>query len=162
VPDGPESLVIDPVRRRAYTNTWHDATLAIALEAREVVARWPNGCGGARGIALDAERGLVFVGCEEGKAVSLDAAHGGAVLGSVAVGKGVDVIDVAPRRGRLYVPAGDRGDLTVVQVGASGDLRALATVPTAPGASCVAADAAGHAFVCDPERGRLLVLRDGS
>src|SRR3954465_3344553 len=29
VPDGPESLVVDATRGRAYTHTWHDATIAI-------------------------------------------------------------------------------------------------------------------------------------
>src|SRR5438105_1648319 len=53
VADGPESLEIDLTRRRAYTNTWHDATLAIDLSSRTIVARWPNGCEGARGLALD-------------------------------------------------------------------------------------------------------------
>lgn len=77
VPDGPESLEIDPARRRAYANTWHDATVAIDLDSRLIVARWTNGCEGARGLTLDAEHGFAFVGCEEGRAVALDVVHDG-------------------------------------------------------------------------------------
>jgi hypothetical protein len=160
VPGGPESLVVDPVRGRAYTNIFRDATVAIALEDRAAVARWPNGCRSARGIALDPGRGFLFVGCEEGRAVTLDAAHGGTVLGRAETGAGVDVIDVAPSSSRLYVPGADAGDLAVVQVGDGGDLAVVRRVPTARGAHCVAADDAGEVFVCDPERGRLLVVQD--
>jgi hypothetical protein len=63
VADGPESLEIDPARRRAYTNTWHDTTLAIDLQSKTIVARWRNGCKGARGLALDVVHGFAFVGC---------------------------------------------------------------------------------------------------
>jgi DNA-binding beta-propeller fold protein YncE len=160
VPGGPESLVVDPVRGRAYTNTWRDETVAVDVASRRVVARWPNGCAGARGIALDAERGFLFVGCEEGKAVVLDAAHGGTLLSSARAGRGVDVIDCAPAASRLYVPGADSADLTVLAVGSRGELSPLGSVPTAPGAHCVAADDAGNAWVCDPAMGRLLVIHD--
>src|SRR5262249_53165073 len=95
VADGPESLEIDAPRRRAYANTWHDTTVAIDLQTRAIASRWQNGCEGARGLAVDAERGLAFVGCREGKAVALDVAHDGKVVGSAAAAKGVDVIAFA-------------------------------------------------------------------
>ena len=158
--DGPESLEIDVRRRRAYANTWHDSTLALDLESRRIVARWTNGCKRARGLALDAERGFVFVGCEEGKAVALDVEHDGKILGRAATGKGVDVIAFGARLSHLYVPAADSANLTVVGVRARGDLEVLGTVSTAPDAHCVTADDAGNAYVCDPRKGRLLVFRD--
>lgn len=160
VPGGPESLVVDPARGFAYTNTFRDTTLAIALRTRAVAARWPNGCRGARGIALDAERGWVFVGCEEGAAVALDAAHGGRTLGRATTGEGVDVIDFSPRLSHLYVPAADAATLSILGVGAHGELAPLGTIPTAPEAHCVAADDRANVYVCDPRRGALLVLRD--
>jgi hypothetical protein len=70
VADGPESLEIDVPRRRAYANTWHDVTVAIDLPSRAIVSRWNNGCQGARGLAVDETRGLAFVGCTEGAAVT--------------------------------------------------------------------------------------------
>lgn len=162
VDDGPESLAIDPLRRRAYANTWHDRTVAVDLDSRAVVARWPNRCWGARGIALDAGRGLLFVGCEEGKAVVLDLRRGGTVAGSAAAGAGVDIVDYAPGLGHLYVPGADGGDLTILAVGARGRLTTLGRVATARGAHCVAADGDGRIYVCDPAKGRLLVFRDAA
>src|SRR6266446_425666 len=87
VDDGPESLEVDAPRRRAYGNTWHDHTVAIDLESRAIVARWPNGCKGAPGLALDTARGVAFVGCTEGKATALDLEHGGKLLGSAETSK---------------------------------------------------------------------------
>ena len=40
--NGPESLVVDVTRGRAYTHLWSDTTLAIDLKTRSVVARWKN------------------------------------------------------------------------------------------------------------------------
>ncbi len=84
-PGGPESLVVDAARRRAYTHLWKSATLAIDLDTRAIAARWPNRCADSRGIALDARRGLLFAGCAEGKAVVLDVLHGGAVRDTLCV-----------------------------------------------------------------------------
>jgi hypothetical protein len=50
--------------------------------------------------------------------------------------------------------------MTVIAVSAGGKLSAVATVPTAKGAHCVAADDQGGAWVCDPDGGRLLVYQD--
>jgi hypothetical protein len=160
VPDGPEALEIDPVRRRAYTNTWHDATVAIDLESRGIVGRWKNGCKGSRGLALDAGRGFVFVGCDEGKAVVLDAGHDGKVIGHAPAGDGVDVIAYGAKLSHLYVPGGDAADLTVVGVSGDGALDVLGKLPTARDAHCVTADDVGNVYVCDPTHGRLLTFRD--
>lgn len=160
VADGPESLEIDGQRRRAYANTWHDSTVAIDLGSRAIAAQWKNGCAGARGLALDVKRGLAFVGCQEGKAVALDLEHDGKVLGTAAAGKGVDVIAFGDKLSHLYVPGAEAATLTVVGVGARGELTVLGTVATAPDGHCVAADDAGNAYVCDPGKGRLLLFHD--
>lgn len=160
VDDGPESLVIDAPRGRAYTHTWHDATVAIDLKTHKEVARWQNGCEGARGIALDEARALLFVGCHEGKAVVLDVAHDGKRAGAVTTGKGVDIIAYSPSLRHLYVPGGESATMAVLAVGAGGTLTVVDTVPTAAGSHCVAADARGHAYVCDPAEGRLLLFQD--
>src|SRR6185369_14800906 len=41
---GPESLVIDSKRGRAYTHLWDGATVAIDVARRSIVATWKNGC----------------------------------------------------------------------------------------------------------------------
>ena len=162
VKGGPESLVVDVSRGRAYTHTWRDETVAIDLKAHKEFARWHNGCGGSRGISLDEERGFLFVGCDEGKAVALDVAHDGKRVGVASTGKGVDIIAYNPRLQHLYVPGGDSGTMTVLAAGPGGALTVVDTVPTAADSHCVAADALGNAYVCDPGKGRLLVFRDKS
>ncbi len=158
VPDGPESLVIDVQRGRAFANTRHDGTVAIDVKTRAIASRWKNGCNGARGLATDPARSLVFVGCEEGAAVVLDAARGGKVVGRAKTGAGVDRIAYA--LGHLYVPAARAAMLEVLAVGPDGSLTPLWRAPTAAEARCVAADEAGHIYICDPRAGRLLVFTD--
>src|SRR5512146_870655 len=154
IPDGPESLEVDPGARRAYTNTWHGATIAIDLDSRRAVARFENGCTGARGLSVDTRRGLVFVGCEEGEAVVLDAARDGRVVGRAPAGDGVDVIAYSAGLSHLYVPGAGAGDLTVMAVLGTGGLEVLGRIPTAMNAHCVTADDLGNVYVCDPARGR--------
>ena len=160
IPGGPESLVIDAPRGRAYTHTWAGKTVAIDLAKHAVVARWDNGCRGSRGIALDEKRALLFVGCDEGKATALDLAHGGKRVGEVATGKGVDIIAYAPALGHLYVPGGDSATLTIVGVSDGGHLAVLGTVAAAADSHCATVDDARHAYVCDPGHGALLVVTD--
>jgi DNA-binding beta-propeller fold protein YncE len=160
VPGGPESLVIDAARGRAYTHTWDDTTVVLDLARHQEVTRWKNGCQGSRGIALDAPHGWLFVGCDEGKATVLDVAHDGKQLAAAVTGKGVDIIAYSPQLAHLYVPGGDSATLTILGVAAGGKLAVLGSVASAADAHCVAADDAGHAYVCDPKHGALLVVTD--
>jgi DNA-binding beta-propeller fold protein YncE len=156
VPDGPESLVADGAR--AYTHSWKGESYAIGLKDGRV-APFANGCEGARGIAIDAERGLLFAGCAEGKVTSISLSTLKPV-GSAPTGKGVDIIAYAPKLRRLYAPAGEAATLTVVAVGDDGALRALRSEPAAPDAHCAATDGEATVWVCDPGHGRLLVFHD--
>lgn len=160
VPGGPESLVIDASRGKAYANLWKGKTVAIGLRSRSVGGAWPNGCEGARGLALDAKRGFLFVGCAEGKATVLDLRHRGAVLDSLAHGSGVDIIAYDPLRSRLYLPGGKSATLAVLSVSPEGKLALVATAATAEGAHCVTVDDYRQAWICDPGKGRLLMVRD--
>ncbi len=159
IPGGPESLVIDPAGGRAYTHLWSGTTLAINLHSHSIAARWPNGCRGSRGIAYDPKLHFIFAGCAEGKAVVLDAAHDGTILGTASAGSGVDIIDYDPVRRHLYLPGARSATMTIFSIATDGKLTPLATVPTASGAHCVTTDGK-DAYVCDPERGRILVVRD--
>jgi hypothetical protein len=160
-PDGPESLIIDAARQRAYTHEWGGTSHAVDVKTRAIVATWKNGCAGSRGIALDAARGFLFVGCDEGKAVVLDVAHDGQVLGALSPGvSGVDIIAYNPTLAHLYLPGESSGSMAILAVSASGGLVSLGVAATVPGAHCVAADDQGNAWVCDPEHGQLLRFRD--
>jgi hypothetical protein len=160
VPGGPESLVVDGTRGRAYTHLWEATSLAIDLRGRTIVARWPNGCGGSRGIALDEPKGFLFVACAEGRAAVLDVAHDGKELSHAATGSGVDIIDYDPAIAHLYVPGAKSATLTILGVFEDGRLSELGSSPVAHGSHCVATDGKRHAFVGDPDRGRLIVIED--
>jgi len=160
VPGGPESLVVDASRGKAYAHLWKGRTVAVDVKTRAVGAAWPNGCEGSRGIALDEKRGWVFAGCKEGAGTVLDALHDGKVLSSLKAGDGVDVIAYDPARRHLYLPGAHSATMAVVAVAADGGLSLLGTVPTAKGAHCATADDRGGVWVCDPDRGRLLFYKD--
>lgn len=160
IPGGPESLVIDDARDRAYANLWKSTTVEIDVAAHRVVAQWPNTCGGSRGLALDAQRDHLFVACTEGKVVTLAPGEDGRVLASAPAGAGIDIISYAAPRQHLYVPGARAATLTVFDVAPSGALRPLATYRTAAGAHCVTSDDAGHVFVCDPRGGDILAFDD--
>ena len=85
IPGGPESLVVDPRRQRAYANLWKGRPGANDLITRAVGGAWENGCVGSRGLALDDSRGLLFVGCGEGGATALDVTDGGRIRGRGSV-----------------------------------------------------------------------------
>jgi hypothetical protein len=160
VKGGPESLVIDPQRQRAYTHLWAAATVTIDLNNRTLIAKWPNGCDGSRRIALDEQRGWLFSGCAEGKAFVLDVTHDGRQMASLTVGAGVDVIDYNPTLAHLYLPGATSATMAIVGVSASGALSLLGTVATVTGAHCVAADTHATAWLCDPDHGQLLRITD--
>jgi DNA-binding beta-propeller fold protein YncE len=158
---GPESLVIDRTRDRAYTHLWGGGTIAVDVHTRTIVGQWSNGCSGSRGIALDEARGFVFAGCREGRGTVADATNSGQLVGTLDVSAtGVDVIDYSPSLGHLYLPGQFNGTMAIAGVDASGALTLLATVPTIGGALCVIADDRGNAYVCDPDNGELLVIPD--
>jgi DNA-binding beta-propeller fold protein YncE len=161
VQNGPESLVVDAARGRAYTHLWEATTLAIDLKTRAVAARWKNLCEGSRGIAFDEARGLLFAGCSEGRAVVLDAGHDGKIVGDVKTeASGVDIIDYDRSLRHLYLPGAKSANTVFLAVGEDGSLTKLGTVPSPAGAHCVVSDQAGRAYVCDPRAGRLLAIPD--
>jgi hypothetical protein len=157
---GPESLVIDKTRGRAYTHLWAGTTEAIDLKTRAVVAEWSNGCGASRGIALDETRGFLFAGCSEGKAVVLDLNHDGQQLSSLEQGAGVDVISYNPTLRHLYVPSASTGTMGILDVASDGTLSLLGVADTAKDAHCVTADDQGNVWVCDPDHGQILLVKD--
>lgn len=160
VKGGPESLVIDDAHGRAFTHLWKGSSVVISIASRAVSQPFPNGCEGSRGIALDAARGQLFVGCSEGKAVVLDVEHGGKVLGSIETSSGVDIISVNLALHHLYVPAASDGSVAVLGVGSQGKLSKLGTLQATEGAHCATSDDQGRVWVCAPDSGSLMVFDD--
>ena len=163
VPGGPESLVIDRTRGRAYTHSFGNVSYSLDVHSRAIVETWSNGCANARGIALDEPRGLLFAGCNEGRGTVADITRSGALTGMLDVpASGVDVIDYARALGHLYLPGSSNAMMSIAGVSSTGQLTLLATVPTVGGAHCVTADDGGNAWVCDPDNGDLLVIADAA
>jgi len=160
VEGGPESLVIDTSRDRAFTHLWRGSTVQISIGSRAVSQSFPNGCRGSRGIALDADRGQLFAGCSEGKAVVLDVDHGGKIASSLDTSGGVDIISVNVALHHLYVPAAADGTVAVLGVRANGKLSRLGMLQAAKGAHCATSDDHNRVWVCSPDSGSLLVFDD--
>jgi hypothetical protein len=162
VSNGPESLVIDDVRGRAYTHRWQATTVAIDLASRTIVAEWQNGCAASRGIAVDEARGFLFASCLEGTTSVLDANDGGRMLSTLARGSGFDVIGYAPTTGHLYLAGSSCGCLVTLGVSGRGALGFLGRVDAAGSTHCATADDAGHAWWCDQDQGSVWRVIDGS
>jgi len=155
----PEGYAVDLRRGRFYTNLQdRDETLALDLTTRAVVARWKTGCGekGPRGLALDAEGGLLFVACTDGFVGLLLERNGFQVAGLVT-GSGVDNPDILPGMKRLFAASGETGMLSFVAYNEQGRLRLLRRLATAPGVRVVVADRRGKAFAADSAAGCLWV-----
>jgi hypothetical protein len=132
----------------------------LGVRTRSVIAEWPNGCAASRGLAVDEQRGFFFSGCLEGTLSVLDAAHDGRVLSSIARGAGYDVIGYSPSLGHVYLAGTACKCLTVLGVSATGGLSFLGRFDVTSAAHCAASDDRGHAWVCDPDGGRLLRIDD--
>jgi DNA-binding beta-propeller fold protein YncE len=159
-PGGPESLAIDATRGRAYTHNWKHSTMAIDLKTHALVSTWAAGCDDPRGIWIDETRGFLLVGCEDGSATALDVEHGGKVLSTVKSGNGVDIIAYDAKRAHLYLPGDESATMAIIGVSAKGVLSVLGIAPTVKQAHCVTTDERGNAYVCDPNNGQLLIVRD--
>lgn len=160
VKGGPESLVIDQARGRAYSHLWSGQTVTIDVGTHAIAEQFSNGCKGSRGIALDPRKGFLFVGCSEGKAVVLDLRHAGKVVGTAETASGVDIIAVNLALNHLYVPAASDGSVSVLAVRGNGTLTRLGSLPAAPGAHCVTSDDHSRVWVCSPAAGAVLVFDD--
>jgi DNA-binding beta-propeller fold protein YncE len=160
VENGPESLVIDTKRSRAYTHRWQSTTVAIDIKTRAIVAEWPNGCKASRGIALDEARGFLFAACSEGTTSVLDVDHDGKVLSSITQGSGFDVMGYNAALGHVYLAGGSCQCFVTLGVSAAGKLTILGRRDAPAETHCVTADDVGHAWVCDPKRGALLRMTD--
>lgn len=159
VPGGPESLVIDKAHQRAYTHLWEGITVAIDLKTHSIIEKWANGCSGSRGIALDESRGLLFIGCVEGKAVVLDV-NSGKSLGVLETGSGIDVIGYNPKLSHLYLAGAKSATLSIVGISKEGMPKLLGVKDTVKGSHCVTGDNSDGIWICDPDHGRILFFKD--
>lgn len=156
----PEGAAVDAAGGRYFTNFEDkDLTVAVDLETRKQIATWKPECGdGApHGLAYDAKRQLLIVGCGDHLQV-LDAAHDGAPLGKLDTGAGVDDIGYLGDKQLVFAAASHAAKLTIAHVGDGGKLDVVATAQTGEGARNAVADDAGNAYVADAPQASLLVV----
>ena len=108
---------------------------------------------------MDDARAFLFVGCDEGKLTVLDS-NTGAQLGSATSGSGVDIIAYNSHLAHAYMPGEESATMAIIGISGKGAATVLATVKTAEGAHCAAADDRDQVYVCDPASGRILVFKD--
>ena len=157
--DGPESLMVDHIRGRAYTNFGHDAA-AVGLGSHVIIDTWPNGCKKSRGDALDEKRGFLFVSCSEGKAVVFDLNHHNKEISNLVTDPGPDVISYNPKLSHLYFTSGKNATLSIIGVSSQGKLSLLGKAQADKRSHCVVSDDQNNIWVCDPPRGQLLLYKD--
>ena len=160
VKNGPESLVIDDARGRAYTHHWQRSTVAIDTKTRAVIGEWPNGCASSRGIDLEPEHGFVLTSCSEGTATVLDPAQGGKLVSSMARGAGYDVMGYSRSLRHVYLAGTACACLTILSLSAEGQLSFLGREDAASDTHCVTADDIGNAWICEPSTGSVRRIPD--
>lgn len=160
VKDGLTGMLVDRTRGRVYVNTTTGRTVAIEVGHHQPAGTWKNGCEDARGLALDPPRGLLFVACHEGKVIALDIDRNGKKVGELVTGAGIDSIAYDVKLAHLAVPSPETGLVTLASAGGGGVLQKLGDLEATKGAHCATYDGDGRVFVCDPARGRLVIVTD--
>jgi DNA-binding beta-propeller fold protein YncE len=125
-------------------------------KANKLLARWPLESGkGPTGMAIDTQRMRLFAGCTNGTMVILDA-KSGKILGTTAIGKGVDGVAYDPALGFAVSANGKDGTLSVVKEIATGKFETIQTVKTFSGAKTITVDLKMHQFLlpCDVPNGK--------
>src|SRR5436190_17959906 len=151
-----EGYAVDNRRGLFYTNVEEiGTTVALNVRTHKIVSKWNVGSSDLQGLALDAERGFLFVACGD-HVVSVDAAHDGKILHSLQTGAGLDNIDYSPERKILYAAASQTATLSIAEVGHAGKFHLKATLPTVKGARGVVAGSGDTAYLIDPAEGRIL------
>lgn len=136
-----------------YVNIADPAQIVVIDAGRpnQVARTLPVPAVGPHGLDLDAEHQRLFCACDGKQLVSLDA-RTGAILNTLELGGGPDVIFFNAALRRLYVAIGEPGVIEVYDMQA---MRRVETIPTEPGAHTLAFDAGRnkvYAFLPDTHR----------
>ena len=139
----PEFAVSDG-KGRVYVNLEDKNSLAVIDPQKlSVISVWPiSGCQEPSGLALDADGQHLFPVCDNKVMALMDAASG-KVLGTAAIGAGVDAAAFDPGSRLAFASCGE-GTLTVVRLGGSGAAQVAQSVPTRRGARTMALDVGTH------------------
>jgi DNA-binding beta-propeller fold protein YncE len=119
---------------------WSGAQQAPPAEARPRIFSLGAGCDEPRALALDAGHSRAFVACTNMKLVVVNADTGASVA-SVPIGPGADGIAYDPDRGLIFSANGDGdGSLTIIQQNVTDTYSVVQILPTRQRARTVAVD----------------------
>ena len=156
----PEGFAVDATRGWFYTNLEDkDLTLAISLASHETVATWHPSCGedGPHGLRLAETEGRLLVACSA-EVHALDVTHQGAVVGRLAVGDGVDDLDLDAAARTVYAGGSKAASLAVISLLPDGSLVMKVQTPTAEGARNGVVAANGEVYLSHAKGSELVVL----
>jgi DNA-binding beta-propeller fold protein YncE len=128
----------------AYVNLVDKAVVAaVDTKSMKVLSRWPTTPGEQpTGLAIDAAKGRLFVGCRSGKLVVLTTSDG-RVVSSLPIGAVNDACAFDPATGEVFASCGD-GTVTIVKEKSPGSFEIVQKLQTRKGAKTMGLDPATH------------------
>lgn len=138
----PEFLASDDAGK-VYVNLEDKDQLAVLdIHARKVLAHWPVAPGGEPvGLALDAQKGRLFIGCRKPQKLIVMSTKGGKIVASLPIGAGVDATKFD--NGEAFASCRD-GSLIVAAEKSPGNFEIVQRVKTPLGARTMGVDAGTH------------------
>lgn len=122
--------------------------IRIDTHTNKVDGRWSIAdCESPHGLAIDAKTERVFVSCVNSKLLAVNG-DTGAVVATLAIGKGSDAAAFDPSHRRVFSSNGRDGTLSVIQEDDADHYTPLATVDT---------QVTGRTMGVDPETGRVFI-----
>jgi DNA-binding beta-propeller fold protein YncE len=143
----PEFAQADSKAGKLYVNIEDlSAIKVIDTASHTVSATWPIAPGeAASGMAIDVERHLLFIGCENKLMLMIDNTTGKVVY-SVPIGEGVDSNWYDPGTKLAFSSNGVSGTVTIAREESPSLLKVVQTLKTRRGARTMALDPATHAI----------------
>ena len=139
----PEFAVSDGTGKVFVNLEDSSAIVEIDTKANRVTRHWAIApCESPSGLAIDVAHHRLFSGCEN-KMMAVSDYQTGKVIGTAAIGSGVDANRFDPGTGMAFSSNGE-GSITVVRENRPGKFSVLQTVSTAPGARTMELDRELH------------------
>ncbi len=141
----PESARADPKTGLIYQILSDTQEVAVIDPVNRSVSKRYKTIGGESpaGLALDSANRRLFIACENGILLMMDA-DSGEIVASCPIGKGADTADYDPKWKRAYTANGRSGTMSVVEETTKNSCSALEDVETFPEARSLVIDPGTH------------------